>query len=79
MHPDSLIASRLCYDRVKIREQTKHYQRLLEVKPTLEYFSRKSQSNKAKSVSNAQVASAMANQQSQPLLTRNETYSQSPL
>eukprot|EP00347_Sterkiella_histriomuscorum_P002252 403368883 len=35
MHKD-VILNRICYDRVKVKEQTSHYQRLLEVKPTLD-------------------------------------------
>ena len=38
MNPMNLIGSRLCYERVKVREQTRHYQRLLEIRPTIEFF-----------------------------------------
>lgn len=38
INPMNLIGSRLCYERVKVREQTRHYQRLLEIRPTIEFF-----------------------------------------
>jgi len=49
-NPENLIGSRLCYERVKMIEQTKHYQRLLEVKPTLEFFSKRPQKTKMSSI-----------------------------